>query len=151
MRHFQSLINGFTALAPALLLTAFLATSTDSSAKELYRWTDEKGVTHYSDTKPEGVDFERRKLANEPVPPPPTPAETDTKGAEKAKEAAKPAKPAGPSPECIQARANLDVLRSAPEVSMDTDGDGEPETLDADGRQAAIANHQALITQLCAD
>lgn len=147
-----------TCLAAVPLFATMLAASADLLAKELYRWTDEKGVTHYSDTKPTGVEFERRKIDVDPneapaaaEAPPVTPAEGTAQGEDTDAQTAEPAKPVGPSPECLQARSNLDVLNSAPDVSMDTDGDGEPNTLDAEARQRAIEQHQELIRTLCAE
>ncbi len=146
-------------LLSAGVIIAFLLATAPTSAKELYRWTDEKGVTHYSDTKPEGVDFERRAVTADPVrsgAPAAAPAvagldadaEAKTDGEEKPDEA----KPKGPpSDACLQARSNLEVLNSAPDVSMDTDGDGQPETLDAEARERAINSHTELVKNLCDD
>ncbi len=130
-------------LAASMLLVA----SSTYAAKELYRWTDENGVVHYSDTKPKGTVFERRDVAADPVPP--AVSETDAAGAAAAAPAA-PKPKAEPSPECLQARSNLETLNTAESVSMDTDGDGVPETLDADARQRAIFSAYALAEKLCA-
>ncbi len=134
-------------LAASMLLVANSA----HAAKELYRWTDEKGVVHYSDTKPKGTEFERRDVATDPVRPPG--AETNAASAAAAA-AATPAAPKPkpePSPECLQARSNLETLNTAESVSMDTDGDGVPETLDADARQRAVFSGYALMEKLCAE
>jgi len=134
----------------ALLLALFAA---PVLAKELYRWVDEKGVVHYSDKRPEGQAFERRQMANDPATASTEAANPDDPEATEATEAAakaEPPKPKGPpSADCLQARSNLAVLNSATEVSMDINGDGVPETLDAAGRQREIARHQELVKSLC--
>jgi len=134
-------------IACALLgASVLLGVSVGVLAKELYRWTDENGVTHYSDSKPEGVDFERRAVITDPKPT----ATAATADAADASAAAKPpVKPTGPTPDCLQARSNLAVLNGAGDVSMDLNGDGTPETLDAAGRQTAIARHLELVKQHC--
>lgn len=132
------------------LLLALLAAPV--LAKELYRWTDEKGVVHYSDKKPEGQEFERRTMVTDPAvaAAPEEAVNPDDPEAAAPVAKAEPPKPKGPpSADCLQARNNLAVLNSAPEVSMDTNGDGVPETLDAAGRQREIARHQELVKSLC--
>jgi hypothetical protein len=139
-------------LHPFLLvgLAVLLLVSGISSAKELYRWTDENGVTHYSDSKPEGVEFERRAVTEDTPAPAPVAASEAGDGAEDAKAETAASKPKGPpSPNCILARGNLEVLLSAPDVSVDVDGDGEPELLDDDARQAQIASHRQLVKDHC--
>ncbi len=57
---------------PILSLLAVVAaiTAAELPAKELYRWTDENGVVHFSDKKPAGgQDFESQTVADDaPVP-----------------------------------------------------------------------------------
>jgi len=138
---------------PFLLLglTVLLLIAGVSSAKELYRWTDENGVTHYSDSKPEGVEFERRAVTEDSSAPAAA-GKTGDGTEEDAKPEAAASKPKGPpSPDCILARGNLEVLMSAPDVSVDVDGDGVPELLDNDARQAQIASHQQLVKDHCGE
>ncbi len=124
----------------------FALASGTADAKELYRWTDEKGVTHYSDTKPVGVEFEKREVAADPAPPPAAAAAQDaaTEG-----DAAKPKGP--PSADCLLSRSNLETLRSGRAVSMDTDGDGEPEELDDQMRAQAIVATEEQIRAHCGE
>jgi hypothetical protein len=59
-----------------LLLLCIVAGSTGLQAKELYRWTDENGVVHYSDQKPpSGQAFQTERIADTPAAPPPAAAE----------------------------------------------------------------------------
>jgi len=44
-----------------LALTALLACSFGAYAADFYRWTDDKGVTHFSDKPPKGVNAEKVK------------------------------------------------------------------------------------------
>jgi hypothetical protein len=122
----------------ALLLVA-CTLAAPVAAQQLYRWTDDRGVVHYTDRPPpEGQQFETRSIVREP-------------------EAAPPAE-AAPMPEandtemrCIQLRANLRVLASDGEVSMDLDGDGVPERLDADARARELERTREQLREQCAD
>jgi len=88
-------------LALALLATAILAPA-PADAK-LYRWVDERGNVHYSDSPPQG----QRRAADDPAPPPPTPPPVTPPrpaappAAERRPErprAAAPARPSEPAP-----------------------------------------------------
>ncbi len=106
-------------------------------AADLYKWTDDKGVLHYSDTPPPGhADATRVRVksgvSDESAPPP---AATAVAEADKPKEAAKP-NPPPPAPmdrntACEQARSNLNLLQSKYSVA---DASGKP--LDDKTRQA---------------
>ena len=136
-------------LIAGLAASMLLISGSANAAKELYRWTDEKGVVHYSDTKPNGTEFERREVAADPAPIPAAAAEPPSPAA--APVAEKPKPKAQPSPECLLARSNLDTLNTAESVSMDTDGDGEPEVLQGDARQRAVVGAYELAQQLCSE
>lgn len=116
---------------PCFLLLAALAASAGASAQNthLYQWKDAQGVTHYSDSPPEGRSANDRHIANTSEPAPAT-------------SAAKPVENA----RCTAARRNLGVLAKDAEVQIDSDGDGKPDTvLDEAGRasQKAIAEAEA--------
>lgn len=55
------------ALVPSLLLTLSL-TSPLTSAEGVYKWTDEAGVIHYSDKKPNDVDAKNLKIRGHKTP-----------------------------------------------------------------------------------
>lgn len=131
-----------TAILASLLALAFL--SAPLVAQELYRWKDEKGVVHYSDKKPEGVDFESRAVPAEPA----ASAEDEDAAAEGAEGEQPPAQPQV-NAQCERVRANLQVLANANNVSLDLDGDGQPEQLDAAAREEQIARHRELEAQYC--
>ena len=98
----------------ALLLFALtlLAPGAVLAAGKLYKWTDENGVTHYTDEPPAGQQFETRPVQADP---PAAPA------AEIA--------PAVESENCRRTRANVATLEKPGQVRMDIDGDGEAEPL----------------------
>lgn len=133
----------------SLLLAGAVASAPLAAADQVYKWTDENGVTHYSDSPPENRQYETKnfsgdkRVAVEPDPQPITdPAAAATSGQDPAAIAA--AAQAAREQNCATARANLDTLRNAATVRMDTDGDGTPEILDQAQRdaQAEIARGQ---------
>ncbi|MCK5875889.1 MAG: DUF4124 domain-containing protein [Alcanivoracaceae bacterium] len=121
-------------------------------AAKFYRWTDDKGVTHYTQTPPpEGTqgkevriqggassdqDEELQRLEQQRQQ-----AEAERKRqAEQAAEAQREKeKPAEVSQErCEQHRKNLEELRNKPVVRATDPATGEVTTLDADARQKMI-------------
>lgn len=138
------------ALLPVAALLLSLALP--ASAQELYRWKDDKGVVHYSDKKPEGVTAEKREYKAQDLPSSRLPGSQNVpaEGSEGQSDAAAP-DPAEAAAACARAEENLRVLRVSPQVSMDLDGDGEPELIDEDTRQAMIARYEASRDRLCAD
>lgn len=103
-----------------------------AGAGELYKWTDEKGRTHYSDQPPPEAqkEVERRELPSAP-------------NSEAPKEAATE------SPECQLARKNLKVFQSNPVVLMDINGDGENERLEGEELQRYAERAKQQITTYC--
>ena len=121
-------------------------------AAKFYRWTDDKGVTHYTQTPPpEGAqgkevriqggassdqDEELQRLEQQRQQ-----AEAERKRqAEKAAEAQREKeKPAEVSQDrCEQHRKNLEELRNKPVVRATDPATGEVTTLDAEARQKMI-------------
>ena len=92
--------------------------------QSVYKWTDENGVTHYTQQPPAGEQFERQDVRV------PQAARADEKAADA------DAKPE--SDMCLRVRANLKVLEESQVVTMDIDGDGAPDTLSAEQRQAQL-------------
>lgn len=117
-----------------LLPTLLLLLAGHLAAGELYKWTDEKGRTHYSDRPPaEDIQAERREL-----PPAASVTPVDT------------APPSEAEQRCEQARKSLQTLRDNPRVAMDLDGDGTPEELNAAAREAQIGIAERNLQRLCA-
>ena len=130
----------------ALSLSGLLAATGTVLAEDVYKWTDENGVAHYSDSPPEGKQFDKLNVrgsvtrSEEPAPEPvaPPPAE------------AAPAKPSNRS-NCDVARKNIETFASNQNISMDRDGDGTPEPLDAETRAKELTRNQELAKLYCAD
>ena len=122
----------------ALVFLLCCLSSLALSAAEIYKWTDEKGRTHYSDRPPPAdVKTERRELSAEPQRSEPETSAEDANAAEAARR-------------CEAARTSLQQLRANTNVAMDLDGDGTPETLDAVQREEQILTLQRRVEQLCA-
>jgi len=122
-----------------LFIVALFGLTALAQAADLYKWTDDKGVTHYSDTPPPNhPDATRLRVksgvSDESAPPSST-ADTD---ANKPKEAAKPNPSATTqaldrAAACEQARSNLNLLQSKYQVA---DASGKP--LDDKTRQSLV-------------
>jgi hypothetical protein len=124
-----------------LALVAILVLASPALAQRVYKWTDAQGVVHYADAPPEGVKFERVNVSSgtarteaEPSP------DSQGEGA-----AAAPVT----SPQCLQARANLDTLSHNTVVRKDVDGDGTPEDITGDALQQEIIRAQKLVDAYC--
>lgn len=140
-------------IAPlTLTLIAFaLASASPASGQQLYRWVDADGVTHYSDSPPQGVQFETRAVrstgslgtsAPEPEP------ELQAIVAAAAAAAPRPPDPQRAS-RCQQARQNLGLLASGEDLMMDLDGDGVAEPLDATASADQLAQTRHQISAFC--
>ena len=128
-------------VVPALLVVGCFAAAPSAWAAEVYKWTDENGVAHYSDAPPEGQQYDkvnvRGKIETEAspeapaTPPPTTPPKTNNQS------------------NCEQARKNVATFESSAGVSMDRDGDGTPEVLTEQERREELERTQALIKLYC--
>ncbi len=139
----------------AKLLVALFFLAGIAHAGDLYKWTDDKGVVHYSDIPPPSTIKAQRvhfssgvttdsadtaTVASKPV----KDAKADVKP-----EPAKPPVPLEQTPEyrarvCDQAKANLDLLESKFQVA---DSQGRP--LDEQGRAAFEAQSRLAIQTNC--
>ncbi|MCB1560767.1 MAG: DUF4124 domain-containing protein [Xanthomonadales bacterium] len=109
-------------LVPLMLAVAM--PSVHAGEQKVYKWTDNNGVTHYTQAPPpKGSTYEATSMRE------PRPARNDA--------VAEPEVEL--SPLCKKVRANLDILNSAKVVTMDTDGDGESETLSDEQRQTQVS------------
>lgn len=137
-------------LVPPALLAAVLCAATAALASgEVYKWTDEKGQVHYSDTPPSGQVHSR--VAVRGVRQSSASAAAEAAAADADAAAAAPAKPAAPTPQsnCDIARRNLETFAKSSSVVMDSDGDGKPEPLDEATRAAELARNQDLVRIYC--
>lgn len=133
-----------------LMMIGVLLCSTATAAK-FYRWTDDKGVTHYTQTPPpEGVqskevrtfgpssdqDAELERLERDRQ-------QTEAARQRQAKQQAEAEKEAKAPDQatrerCEQHRKNLDELRNRPVVRTTDPNTGEVTTLDDESRQKMI-------------
>jgi hypothetical protein len=124
-----------------VVLSVAFGLAATAQAGELYKWTDDKGVLHYSDTPPPGHPDATRVRVQSGVSDEAAPPQTAV--AEKPKEAPKtnnqaaaaPAAPLDRNAACDQARSNLGLLQSKYAVA------------DASGKQLDDKTRQALTEQ----
>lgn len=116
-----------------VIAAVLLGLSAPLVGAELYKWTDENGVTHYSDKAPEGREVEQRALPKEADSPPPAEAP----------------KTAPDSARCQTLRRNLEVYENNTEIEADLDGDGVPEPMDAERHQQELKRTREQIARLC--
>lgn len=116
----------FRSLSSAVVLGLLLAAAASAAhAAPVYQWKDANGVTHYSDKPPAGEQYKDRRI--------------DPRGEPVAQ--AEPAGKSVQSPECLQARKNLDVLNTSSRV-LQAGADGKPAGQPLDAQQ--LANQRTL-------
>lgn len=115
----------FRSLSSAVVLGAVLAAASLAQAAPVYQWKDANGVTHYSDKPPAGEQYQDRRI--------------DPRGEPLAQ--TQPAGKSVQSPECLQARKNLEVLNTSSRV-LQAGADGKPTGQPLDAQQ--LANQRAL-------
>jgi len=135
-----------------------LAISATAMAGQVYKWVDDKGVTHFSAQPPQG---QEATTINTALPAPkPTPAEA-AKPAPTFESIANPeqaaidakvkqdvaAKEAERKKYCEEVRTNLAQLQNNPRLRMEVEG--EVRRLSEEERQARIAETQKSITDNC--
>lgn len=118
-----------------LILLLALMVSGAAAAGTVYRWTDAKGVTHYSDSKPlRGARFE-------------------VKGDYKLSKPSAVTVTAEPQPEnkrCEDAQKGVGALeQTGVPVRMDLDGDGIPEPMDDETRARQLDLARAQVKAFC--
>lgn len=129
-------------LPSGLLAAALVFSGAVAASGEVYRWTDENGVTHYSDTPPPSREHVTVKVAAAPRPVAPAEATAAVDAAPK------PTVPTAQS-NCETARKNLETFATSTTVTMDLDGDGKMEPLDETRRATEIARNQELERLFC--
>ncbi|MCW8828058.1 MAG: DUF4124 domain-containing protein [Gammaproteobacteria bacterium] len=147
MAMHTSLIRIMAALAVIGLIT--LGTV---QAATLYKWTDEEGNVHYSQTRPEGHDADRMEIRDEAPPP----ADTGTTRSAEPSDQVEEAIPqgAGQNAErvrvrqqnCKVARENMEVYKTYRRVRQ---ADGTTVVLSDEMRAAKIEEAQKMIDKYC--
>jgi hypothetical protein len=134
-----------------------------AAAQQMYKWVDEKGVTHYTDSPPPSGNAQKIDIRATPPSAPVAPPqsfqqkEEQTRGerVQKAQEAQKVSAEEARSNalkkgRCIQARRQVQVL-SIQRPLFNTNDKGEKVYIEDKDRQAEIDKWQAQIETYCAD
>ena len=148
-------MNGLTRKMLCIVIALLGAASQGLGASEaIYKWVDQEGVTHFAAQPPEGVEYERiigsrDRSVQRSVERSGQPDDTGTPPAvprmEQRETAADPDEIAA---HCEQARANLDLMAAGGPVML-REEDGSENVLDADAREAFMAENQAFIDEWC--
>ncbi|HEX4779489.1 MAG TPA: DUF4124 domain-containing protein [Usitatibacter sp.] len=149
-------------MRPFLVIAAFAAmTAFAAAAQQMYKWVDEKGVTHYTDAPP--PDGKANKIDIHPTPPSgPVPPPVDYKQKEmdsrvekvqkeqqEKKDAVQEAnEKAIKKGRCVEAQRQLQILSTQRPV-FNTDAKGDKNFLDDDKRQAEIDRWQERAKTYC--
>ena len=153
-------MNLKTRLSIVLLLCAGVIGATGVMAKEMYRWTDENGVVHYSDQKPAGQqDYQTSQVPDStPVPAPESAAaapaaEEPSVAQQRREEIAEKKQEARESQaqresECAAWQAEVDRLEPNRRVFF-TNEAGETERMDDVERVNRVAELKQKIAQNC--
>ncbi|MCE2944028.1 MAG: DUF4124 domain-containing protein [Lysobacteraceae bacterium] len=120
-------------VALALLLAAPVAHAQDP----VYTWVDAQGVRHFSQTPPEGVQYEVRGVRDRAV------------GTNAAASPAGPTPPSQDQQACDRARLSLAQLDSNAPLLIDKDGDGKSEPLTPEDRAAQRQLAEQAIRAYC--
>lgn len=132
----------FVFLATAALCAGSL------SAQQVYKWVDQDGTVHFTDSPPdESVNAERMRLQGNV-----TTAinEDDTRGMQP-DEIDSLYSPEQRRIACEQARANRTTLQTMSVIRMDLDGDGETEELTEAQKAAELRRAEQQVALLCRD
>lgn len=138
-------------ILPTLILTLATCVTGAASATDVYRWTDEKGVTHYSDTPPGDKKYERVNVRTGKASAPEQAIDADADA--EAEGDAAPAAQAAPDPaiaraeRCKNAQTNLIALRSNFDVNIEINGETRP--LSPEEREQQIARNEEAETANC--
>lgn len=120
-----------------LALAALLTYSFGAYAADFYRWTDDQGVTHFSDKPPKGVNAEKVKGKKTRIPT----AEEEV--------VAEDAQASDPDAErCKAERERLAVLQSNRRIQME-DKDGKVRELTVKEIEEEIAFSQRAVERFC--
>ncbi|HRQ65808.1 MAG TPA: DUF4124 domain-containing protein [Xanthomonadaceae bacterium] len=139
------------------LIALTLCVAFAAQATRFYKWVDEEGVVHYSDSPPAHGRYEQIETRD----PASTFEELDAledENSEGTEEEAQERPTRPPSPQsvaearqinCQNARNNLDTLTSFDAIQMDLDGDGELETLTEAQVEEQVERMRAQIERFC--
>ena len=138
-----------------LLVVATLLVSATAMAEQFYKWKDDKGVWHYTSTKPPAGTQAEEVAVKEGTPESIAAAPTGTNASANSDTAAKPA--AGSTEEiqarrkatCTQAQDTIKTLETYAVVKMDLDNSGEAKPLTAEQHAQQLANAREVEAIAC--
>lgn len=134
-------------ILPTAILTLAVCCAATASATEVYRWTDEKGVTHYSDTPPNHARYERVNVRTGKADSR-AEAEPEAEAADATPPPAQPqVDPAVRAERCATAQRNLAMLRSNIEVTVEIEG--QTHVLTAEEREQRVAQNERAVATHC--
>ncbi len=128
-------------IVPIAFAAMALMTYTLAQAADVYRWTDDKGVTHFADAPPQGVKYERVNARSGS-----STASTSDEAQDKAKAEAEAEEAANKAERCRIANSNLTNLRAG--VAMIVDG-GQARYLTEDEQKTQIADNERAVKDNC--
>lgn len=142
----------------SLTLMSFTATTTSAIDNKAYKWTDSKGITHYTAYKPaDGISF---TVVDAPPPPPSDASDPDAGDTAETRAADKGKSGVGTkdlnadnddefnAEQCKIAKNNLTVLRGKARVTY-KDNEGNIAYLEEDEKEAKIAEAEKHIKFYC--
>lgn len=133
------------ALTLCLLLTVLAAGSAQAQSDVVYKWTDDKGMTHYTQTPPDGREYEEVRARRDKSS---SDESGDEENAAEPKDAA--AKATNPNAKaCETARKNLQLLESDVVVTRPATGEGEPQVLSTQERAKEVERNRAMVAAVC--
>lgn len=145
MEHSTSL----TRILGVLLLFSGLAVFAPLHAASLYKWTDEEGNVHYSQTPPEKQQAEKMHVKDSPASAqqPPAAQEEDAEADGMPEGAGQdPAVVEAKQRNCEIARSNLEVYKSSEKIQQP---DGSVITLSDEMREMKVKEAQAMVDANC--
>lgn len=138
----------------ALLLGLATATVTSAQAQQFYKWKDEKGATHYTQTPPPAHQSQTLSIKARAAAPNTSVAPTAVNAKSTAPNAAQPTKPVAPvapklsAQACTDLKSNLDLLQSGRRL-YENDTGGERSYLTEAQKAAQIQTSMQNIAQGC--
>ena len=123
------------------------------TSDQIYRWTDEKGVVHFS-SKPidESLDHELMPIPDAPTPTPGSQRQETDDAKEAEQKAPRTVETSGPTQEeieyCKKLTTNINTLKNSPRVRIKK-ANGEFEILGDEGKKAEMDRLNKLMKEFC--
>lgn len=138
----------------ALVIVSLAFAANVLAQNTVYKWTDERGVTQYTQTPPAGVrDYETVRMGSSGQQRSSVSTQDSADADRTPDQAGETQAPADQERQeyCDAARRNLSALESDVEVHLEATDDGEPTPLDAEQRAEQIEIAERQVTLFCRD